>query len=188
MAVAQTRSARPSWVAVRREGTAVALNILTTVLAITFMFPFLWAVSSSLKTAPEILAFPPRLLPRIPQFYNYAEAWESIQFGIFFANSTIVSVLSVVGQIVSSFVVAYGFARLRFPGREMPFAAHPMLFRVAAEEGSEGEDGAVLINPFEVPEDGDERFVSAWEQAGEWLGSQDGWLGRRLHQLSLIHI
>lgn len=69
-----------------------------------------------------------------------------------------------------------------FPGRQMPFTSRPMLFRVAAEEGSEGEDGVVYINPFEVPEDGDERFMSAWEQAGEWLGSQEGWLGRRLHQ------
>jgi hypothetical protein len=69
-----------------------------------------------------------------------------------------------------------------FPGRQMPFTSRPMLFRVAAEEGSEGENGVAYINPFEVPEDADERFVSAWEQAGEWLGSQEGWVGRRLHQ------
>jgi heme-degrading monooxygenase HmoA len=69
-----------------------------------------------------------------------------------------------------------------FPGRQMPFTSRPMLFNIAAEEGSEGEDGVVYINPFEVPEDGDERFVSAWEQAGEWLASQEGWVGRRLHQ------
>jgi ABC-type glycerol-3-phosphate transport system permease component len=106
---------------VRREGIAVALNVFTTALALAFMFPFIWALSSSLKTAAEIHAYPPRLLPRVPQIGNYAEAWTSIQFGMFFANSTIVSVLAVVGQIVSSFVVAYGFARLRFPGRELLF-------------------------------------------------------------------
>jgi len=121
MALGHARSMKPSWVAARRQIIAVALNVLTTLLALMFMFPFLWAISSSLKTAPEILAFPPRLLPKVPQFYNYVEAWNSIQFGMFFANSTIVSVLSVVGQIVSSFIVAYGFARLRFPGREALF-------------------------------------------------------------------
>ena len=78
MATSPTRVARVKGVAVRREATAIVLNVLTTVLAATFMFPFLWAVSSSLKTAPEILAFPPRLLPRVPQFYNYVEAWGSI--------------------------------------------------------------------------------------------------------------
>jgi multiple sugar transport system permease protein len=121
MAIGQTHPARVSWVALRREGIAIALNILTTVLAIGFLFPFLWTLSCSLKTAMEITAFPPRLLPRVALFGNYVEAWNSIEFGTFFVNSMTVGILSVVGQIVSSLVVAYGFARFRFPGRELLF-------------------------------------------------------------------
>lgn len=68
------------------------------------------------------------------------------------------------------------------PGRELPFSAHPMLYRVAEEKGSEGGDGVVFINPFEVPEGSDEDFVAAWKGAAGWLGRQDGYAGRRLHQ------
>ncbi|MBC7238096.1 MAG: carbohydrate ABC transporter permease, partial [Chloroflexi bacterium] len=86
-----------------------------------FMFPFVWTISSSLKGAMEVQAFPPRLFPKVPRWHNYVEAWTSIQFGMFFMNSAIVSVLAVLGTIVSSFLVAYGFARIRFPGREIMF-------------------------------------------------------------------
>jgi multiple sugar transport system permease protein len=105
----------------RREVGAWALNIMTTILAMAFMFPFIWTISSSLKTGWEVVSFPPRLLPKVPQWQNYHEAWTSTDFGAFFVNSTIVTVLSVTGQVVSSFVVAYGFARFRFPLREVAF-------------------------------------------------------------------
>jgi multiple sugar transport system permease protein len=100
---------------------AIGLNIFSTLLAIMFMFPFIWSLGSSLKTIHEIHAYPPTLFPRVLQWRNYLEAWNSIQFGMFFANSTIVTILSVIGGVASSFVVAYGFARFRFPGREALF-------------------------------------------------------------------
>jgi ABC-type glycerol-3-phosphate transport system permease component len=100
---------------------SIALNIFSTLAAIGFMFPFLWSLSTSLKTAVEVHAFPPSFLPQIPQFGNYYEAWTSIQFGMFFLNSAMVTLAAVVGTVVSSTLVAYGFARLRFPGREVLF-------------------------------------------------------------------
>lgn len=119
--VMDTRSARAGDKALARKGGAAILNIFTTLLALLFMFPFLWSVSSSLKTITSIHAYPPQLFPTVPQWHNYAEAWTSIQFGMFFANSTIVTVTSVVGGVLSSLVVAFGFARFRFPGREVLF-------------------------------------------------------------------
>ena len=95
--------------------------VLTTALALMFMFPFVWSISSSLKTAFEVTAFPPRLLPRDPQWGNYVEAWSYADFSLFFRNSILVSGLGLVGQIVSSLIVAYGFARFRFPGRDALF-------------------------------------------------------------------
>jgi len=67
-----------------------------------------------------------------------------------------------------------------FPGREMPFSAHPMLYGAVEEEGSPGP--AVFINAFEVPANGDGDFTAAWRSAGDFLARQDGYLGRRLHQ------
>jgi len=115
------RAAGINWLAVQRFVMSLLLNILTTVLAVTFMFPFLWSISCSLKGPIEIHAYPPRLLPKVPLWGNYVEAWQSIQFGMFFLNSTIVAILAVLGQLISSLLVAYGFARIKFPGREVCF-------------------------------------------------------------------
>jgi multiple sugar transport system permease protein len=105
----------------RRQLGQALLLILTAVLALGFMFPFFWSVSSSLKTGFEVMAYPPTLLPKSPQWYNYVQAWQEADLGLFFWNSTVVTVLSLIGQVFSSFIVAYGFARFRFPGRNLLF-------------------------------------------------------------------
>lgn len=110
-----------SWYRVRREISNTLLFLFTALLAISFLFPFAWSVSSSLKTGFEVIAYPPSLLPKSPQWYNYVEAWTSADLGRFFWNSTVVTGLSLIGQVFSSFIVAYGFARFRFPGREFLF-------------------------------------------------------------------
>jgi heme oxygenase (mycobilin-producing) len=70
-----------------------------------------------------------------------------------------------------------------FPGAKMPFRAHPGLYEVVREDGTpDGGDGVILINAFEVPDDGDERFVTGWERAREMLAAQPGYLGTRLHR------
>jgi ABC-type glycerol-3-phosphate transport system permease component len=106
---------------VQRVIILTLLWLFTSLLALMFMFPFVWTISSSLKTAFEVVAFPPRLLPRDPQWGNYAEAWSYADFSLFFRNSILVTGLGLVGQVASSLVVAYGFARFRFPGREVLF-------------------------------------------------------------------
>src|SRR6187401_3634154 len=93
----------------------VVLFLFTVVLAAGFMFPFFWAISSSLKGPFEILAYPPTLLPKEPIWHNYVDAWNSADLGLYFSNSLIVTSLSLIGQVASSFIVAYGFARFRFP-------------------------------------------------------------------------
>jgi heme-degrading monooxygenase HmoA len=71
-----------------------------------------------------------------------------------------------------------------FPGREMPFSAHPGLYQVVAEDPPPGEDpgGVVLINAFEVPADGDDAFLAAWEATRQFLRTQPGYLATRLHR------
>lgn len=95
--------------------------MVTIVLSLVFMFPFVWTVSSSLKTSREVVAYPPKLLPSVIQWGNYYQAWTSIQFGTYFKNSIIVTVLTLIGGTSSAFLVAYGFARFRFPGRDALF-------------------------------------------------------------------
>lgn len=70
-----------------------------------------------------------------------------------------------------------------FPGGEMPFRAHPSLYEVVHEDGApDGTDGVILINPFEVAADQDERFLSDWEGARGMLAAQPGYMGTRLHR------
>jgi multiple sugar transport system permease protein len=99
----------------------IILYLVTVALTLMFIFPFVWTVSSSLKTAYEVVGYPPSLIPQVIQWDNYYQAWTSIQFDVFFKNSLIVVVLTVLGGTSSAFIVAYGFARFRFPGRNAVF-------------------------------------------------------------------
>jgi multiple sugar transport system permease protein len=87
-----------------------------------FMFPFMWAVVSSGKTSAEIATFPPTLWPNNPQFIeNYSEIWIAAPFLRWIYNSLVITTLNLLGAIASASVVAYAFARFKFPGRNIWF-------------------------------------------------------------------
>jgi ABC-type glycerol-3-phosphate transport system permease component len=105
----------------RRTG-AVALTYAVLLLFGTlFSFPFVWTVSSSLKTAQETQLFPPQLLPDAPQWGNYVRVWTSQPVARWILNSLIVVLLSVPGAVLSGILVAYSFARFDYPGRGFLF-------------------------------------------------------------------
>ncbi|HEY3108214.1 MAG TPA: carbohydrate ABC transporter permease, partial [Chloroflexota bacterium] len=117
-------------VVVRRRASGAALDRRLsvagtyaglTLIGIVFMFPFFWTVSSSLKTAAEVYVFPPLWLPATPQWRNYPSVFEIIPFTRWFLNSLVVVLLSTVGVLLSSAVVAYSFARFRYHGRDLLF-------------------------------------------------------------------
>jgi multiple sugar transport system permease protein len=97
--------------------TKVLRFFMLVAVAILFLAPALWMVSSSLKTDYEIFATPPVLWPSMPRWQNYAEALTSLPFGRFTINTLIISLSSIVGHLLSCSVVAYGFARLQAPGK-----------------------------------------------------------------------
>lgn len=95
--------------------------IVLTVGTVPMIFPFLWMLSTALKTPPQLLAFPPILLPSPMDWSNFGTALQTLPFGIFLRNTLIIEVAVIVGGLISNTMVAYGFARLRFPGREFLF-------------------------------------------------------------------
>ncbi len=107
---------RPGWFAEWAFSYVVAV-----VLTVAFMGPFVWTVASSLKDAAEIQSYPPMLLPAVPQWGNYIRVWTEVPFGTWAFNSVLVATLSVTGAVLSSSLVAYSFARFRYPGRDVLF-------------------------------------------------------------------
>jgi multiple sugar transport system permease protein len=83
--------------------------------------PFVWMVLSSLKTDVEIFVFPPKWLPKVPQWSNYVSVMDAMPFGRYIFNSCKISILGVIGQLLSCSLAAYAFARIKFPGREAVF-------------------------------------------------------------------
>jgi multiple sugar transport system permease protein len=90
--------------------------------AVLFLAPALWMISSSLKPDYEIFATPPTLWPTSPRWQNYTEALTSLPFGRFAINTLIIALGTIIGHLLSCSIVAYGFARLRAPGKGFFFA------------------------------------------------------------------
>jgi multiple sugar transport system permease protein len=105
---------------VRKQGRFL-LYLIAIVVASFFVAPYLWTVGSSLKTSLEVREFPPALFPVVPRFQNYLDIWQVVPLGAFFLNSVQVTVLAMIGQLTSATLVAYGFSRFRFPGRDILF-------------------------------------------------------------------
>jgi multiple sugar transport system permease protein len=104
-----------------RARSGAMFYVLASILTLFFMGPFVWTVLSSLKQPSEITTFPPVLVPAQLMFENYARAWTKVPFLTFYTNSLIVTCLAVLGQVLSATLVAYGFSRFRFPGRDLLF-------------------------------------------------------------------
>jgi len=114
--------AAPRRPVLRHVGTYIALIVLGFVM----VFPFIYMFASSLKRSDEVVAVPPRLFPEVLQVGNYREVVSipNVQLGRQLLNSTIVTASVVVGQVLTSILAGYAFARLRFPGREWLFSAY----------------------------------------------------------------
>ena len=117
--VKPTRSG--AWFRLQRLAGSAAVYLILAFLVLMFGVPFLWTVLTSLKTTAEIFVYPPKFLPDVPQWSNYIEIWARAPLATFFLNSVVVAVLGMLGQLVSASLVAYGFSRFRFPGRDLLF-------------------------------------------------------------------
>jgi multiple sugar transport system permease protein len=87
--------------------------------ATIFLLPFLWMISTSLKPDAQLFAYPPVWIPRPLQWQNYPRAVTYIPFFTYLRNTLIISVGSMVGATLSSSLVAYSLARIRWPGRQI---------------------------------------------------------------------
>jgi multiple sugar transport system permease protein len=104
-----------SWLRVALAYVALTLG------AVTMIVPFLWMVSTSVKTMPQIFAYPVIWIPDPIRWQNYVEVLELLPFGRYLFNTAFVSIAVTILELLTSSLAAYAFARLRFPGRDKLF-------------------------------------------------------------------
>ncbi|AGB41741.1 ABC-type sugar transport system, permease component [Halobacteroides halobius DSM 5150] len=96
--------------------------ILLIVSTIIVLFPFFWMISTALKTRSEILSSQTiSLLPKQANWGNFIKAWNKTNFGRQFTNSMIMAITVTLGQIVTSAMAGYAFARFEFKGKKLLF-------------------------------------------------------------------
>jgi len=107
---------------VRRNAVRTLATVIALVGAVIILFPLAWMVSSSLKTKFGVFKIPPIWIPRDPQWSNYYEALTFNPFHLYFKNTVFYAGTVTFGQLLSCSFIAFGFARLRAPGRDTLFA------------------------------------------------------------------
>lgn len=112
------------WFASKRRRAILHKLIVYPILlagAVVMMIPLVWLVSSSFKDSGRIFVFPPEWIPNPWRPENYLAVLDAIPFMRFLGNTVFVTTFALVGQVISSSLVAFGFARLSFPGRDVLF-------------------------------------------------------------------
>ena len=102
----------------------VATHLLLGACGLAMAFPFVWMVLTSLKTAREAAAYPPGLLPAVPQWENYAAALHAAPFARYFVNSLFTSASVTALVLVTALFAGYAFGQLRFPGKRVLFVLY----------------------------------------------------------------
>ena len=99
----------------------LSIYIALVVLSLVFLVPLLWIVTTSFKEQGQVFVYPPQWLPDPWRWDNYPEAMQRAPLWTWLANTAIITVLSTAGNVIASSMVAFGFARIRFPGRDKLF-------------------------------------------------------------------
>ncbi|PFO07128.1 sugar ABC transporter permease [Bacillus sp. AFS076308] len=87
--------------------------IILIILALVFIFPFLWMISTAFKVPSEAYTIPPKLIPKTFTLDNFIQGWQYADFTRYTWNTIIVTVLATLGAVFSASLVAYGFARFK---------------------------------------------------------------------------
>jgi multiple sugar transport system permease protein len=105
----------------RRLIIGVITYLLLIIGAVALLIPFGWMLSTSLKTLDEIQVWPIQWLPSRLVWQNYVDVFVKVPFARYLLNSLVLAVGGIIGNVLSSSLAGYGFARLRFPGRNVLF-------------------------------------------------------------------
>lgn len=100
------------------------LTIGLLIISFLVLLPFFWMVSSSLKLSNEVFSFPIQWIPKKIRWQNYIDIWKQIPMLTFYKNTVKLTVIVTLLQLFTSSFAAYGFAKMKFPGRNTLFLAY----------------------------------------------------------------
>lgn len=138
----------------KRTARSIVYHVVICLIGIIMIYPLIWMIMSSFKETGTIFTTAGSLIPEKFILDNYRNGWKGfagIAFSTFFKNSLFISIVATIGTILSSAVVAYGFARFEFRGRKLMFTAMLLSMMLPAQ---------VLMIP---------QYL--WYQKLNWVGS-----------------
>jgi multiple sugar transport system permease protein len=112
----------------KRPGMAIrifGIYILLAIGSFIFLLPLFWMLGTAFKSQGEIYVFPPKFFPNALLWQNFPNAWnyQGMFFTQWLVNTLIITVFVMFGVLLTSSLCAYGFARIKFPGRDIIFIA-----------------------------------------------------------------
>ncbi|MET1139472.1 carbohydrate ABC transporter permease [Enterococcus hirae] len=107
---------------VNRQTKKIVSYLLMTAIGLVLITPLLWMVFTSLKPMEEIVRYPPTFFPEKMVWQNYLDTITAFPFWRYARNTLLITVLVVFGNVLSNSFIAYGFAKLDFPGKKLMFA------------------------------------------------------------------
>jgi multiple sugar transport system permease protein len=105
----------------QKRSDRLGTHIVLLALGVLYAVPFLWLLSTSLKAPAQIFTSPPVIVPNPVQWDNYLRALTYIPYLRYFGNTLYIALFNVVATVLSCSLTAYGFARIKWPGRDVFF-------------------------------------------------------------------
>lgn len=107
---------------IKKATSNVAGLLMKLFVSFIFVFPFLWMLSVALQTQAETQSLPVTLIPSIPQFHNFVDAWNKAPFSIYIKNSVVIILAIIALQTLIMVPAAYAFAKFEFKGKGILFS------------------------------------------------------------------
>nr|WP_208560091.1 carbohydrate ABC transporter permease [Marinilactibacillus kalidii] len=100
----------------------IAIYVILILVSLILLAPLVWMLSTSLKPMSEIVRFPPTILPETFVWQNYLDTIQAFPFFKYMGNTLFITGFVVLGNVFSNSFIAYGFAKIEFPGKKILFA------------------------------------------------------------------
>jgi multiple sugar transport system permease protein len=105
----------------REVSRQIVSRVFLIAMSLVYVSPMYWMLVTALKSDRELSQFPPTLLPKDPIWGNFEHATKTFPFLPYLGNTIFYAALVMVGSVLSNFLIAYGFSRIKWPGRDLLF-------------------------------------------------------------------